>query len=202
MARSKATQRIVEAAVTHFAAASYDGASLSAIAEAVGIRKASLYAHFASKEALFMAAFEEALTKERAFADDCFADEGSEAFPGSHYCQALVRRFGEVAHLRFFLRASYISPVTLTEPIDALHETYLAQLKAHFLDKLSRWEKATITPTSTQVSRFGEAYLGIVDSLQVKLIYTTAELGERRLAALLSVFEDSLIHHLDTGKTS
>ncbi|RUR54192.1 TetR/AcrR family transcriptional regulator [Vreelandella populi] len=202
MARSKATQRIVEAAVTHFAAASYDGASLSAIAEAVGIRKASLYAHFASKEALFMAAFEEALTAECAFADDCFAGEGSEALPGSHYCQALVRRFGDVAHLRFFLRASYMPPATLTERVDTLHEEYLAQLKALFLDKLPCWEKATGTPTLIQVSQFGEAYLGIVDSLQVKLIYTTAELGERRLAALSSVFEDSLIHHLNTGKTS
>ncbi|MBZ5487421.1 TetR/AcrR family transcriptional regulator [Halomonas aquamarina] len=202
MARSKATQRIVEAAVTHFAAANYDGASLSAIAEAVGIRKASLYAHFASKEALFMAAFEEALSKERAFVDDCFADEKSQALPGSGYCQALVRRFGDVAHLRFFLRASYMSPAALAEPIDALHEAYLAQLKTLFLDKLSRWEKATVTPTSTQVARFGETYLGIVDSLQVKLIYTTAELGERRLAALLSTFEDSLTHHLYTSTTS
>lgn len=201
MTRSPATQRIVTAAIAHFAEASYDGASLSAIAEVVGIRKASLYAHFASKEALFMAAFEEALSAERAFADDCFNDESDRALPGSRYCQALVRRFGETPDLRFFLRASYMPPAALTERIDTLHEAYLAQLNARFLARLDGWQGSQGALSVMQRERFALAYLGIVDSLQVKLIYTTAELARERLEALASIFEDSLIHHCEGGKT-
>ncbi|WP_447956807.1 TetR/AcrR family transcriptional regulator [Vreelandella sp. EE7] len=202
MARSKATQRIVSAAVAHFAEANYDGASLSAIAEAVGIRKASLYAHFASKEALFMAAFEESLDAERAFASECFEGEGAQVLPGSGYCQALVQRFGETAHLRFFLRVSYMPPLALAERIDALHEAYLAQLKDAFLDRLARWGEAQTPLSPTQTERFALAYLGIVDSLQVKLIYTSAALSERRLEALMHIFEDSLTLRHSMSTTS
>ncbi|MCP1315742.1 MULTISPECIES: TetR/AcrR family transcriptional regulator [unclassified Halomonas] len=201
MTRSPATQRIVTAAIAHFAEASYDGASLSAIAEAVGIRKASLYAHFASKEALFMAAFEEALGIERTFADDCFNDESDRALPGLRYCHALIRRFGESAHLRFLLRAGYMPPDTLAEWVDARHEAYLAQLNDRFLARLDDWQGAQGALSAMQRERFALAYLGIVDSLQVKLIYTTAELARERLEALSSIFEDSLIHHCEGGKT-
>ena len=49
---SPALQRICTAAMSHFAEHGYDGASLSAIADLVGIRKASLYSHFENKQAI------------------------------------------------------------------------------------------------------------------------------------------------------
>ncbi len=56
-------ERILRAATRAFAARGYDGASLKAIADDVGIRKPSLLYHFASKDALRLAVLEAVLTR-------------------------------------------------------------------------------------------------------------------------------------------
>ena len=60
-------QRIHDSALALFASYGYEGTSLSQLAEAVGIRKPSLYNHIDSKEGLFMELVEEV---ERAFFDE------------------------------------------------------------------------------------------------------------------------------------
>ena len=59
--------RICDHAVEHFAEHGYDGSSLNEIAALAGMRKASLYAHFANKDAFFVRAFERALADETAY---------------------------------------------------------------------------------------------------------------------------------------
>lgn len=56
-------EQVLDAATRQFAAAGYDGASLQAIAEAVGIKKPSLLYHFASKEALHQAVLRRLFTR-------------------------------------------------------------------------------------------------------------------------------------------
>ena len=56
---SKSQRKILNAAKTIYIQKGYEGTSMNAIAEAVGIRKASLYAHFNGKEALFRLMFTE-----------------------------------------------------------------------------------------------------------------------------------------------
>ena len=67
---------IIHRSLTLFMEKGYDGASMSDIAQATGIKKASLYAHFSGKEEIFSAVFSDvlldyreaisALTKKRA----------------------------------------------------------------------------------------------------------------------------------------
>ena len=54
-------QTILEKALTLFTDKGYEGCSMDDIAKAVGIRKASLYAHFDGKERIFSAVFEDIL---------------------------------------------------------------------------------------------------------------------------------------------
>ena len=50
MERGSTKYEILDAALTLFSTGGYEATSISQIAEAVGIRKASLYSHFASKQ--------------------------------------------------------------------------------------------------------------------------------------------------------
>ena len=50
MERGRTKYEILDAALTLFSTGGYEATSISQIAEAVGIRKASLYSHFASKQ--------------------------------------------------------------------------------------------------------------------------------------------------------
>ena len=52
---------ILEKALEFFTDRGYEGASMDDIARAVGIRKASLYAHFEGKERIFLAVFDDIL---------------------------------------------------------------------------------------------------------------------------------------------
>ncbi|MGU9756272.1 TetR/AcrR family transcriptional regulator [Serratia marcescens] len=53
MTISPAEQKILDAAIIHFADKGFDAGSLNTIAERVGIRKATIYFHFKKKKDLF-----------------------------------------------------------------------------------------------------------------------------------------------------
>jgi AcrR family transcriptional regulator len=60
-------QKILDKALELFTEKGYVGASMGDIAEAVGIRKASLYAHYSGKESIFHAVFDRILEEYAAF---------------------------------------------------------------------------------------------------------------------------------------
>lgn len=70
---TSAAERIAQLAVEQFAEHGYDAASLNDIAVRAGIKKASLYAHFASKDALYVVALELALQAELDYVQSQFA---------------------------------------------------------------------------------------------------------------------------------
>ncbi|NPU26249.1 TetR/AcrR family transcriptional regulator, partial [Bradyrhizobium denitrificans] len=83
--RSPSLARICDAAVQHFAVVGYDAASLNEIAGMVGIRKASLYSHVASKDELFLLVLEDAAEIERDFVTATLAAPPSAGEPGGAY---------------------------------------------------------------------------------------------------------------------
>lgn len=172
----------------HFAERGYDAASLNDIAQAVGIRKASLYTHFASKDALFMVVFGDALTRELQAVADCFSTEATLAQPGAAYCASLAQRYDTSDDLRFLLRTAYLPPPALRTRIADGYETYLDALRAGF--------HARLLHTAPHISTddralFGQAYLGIVDSLHVELLYAGQHYGAR-LQAMQRLLHDAL----------
>ncbi len=174
--RSASADNICAVAVVHFSEHGYDASSLSDIAEQAGMRKASLYSHFAGKDALFLDVFADALAEEQAFMDACFADEAALAAPGgqlagSLYCDRMARRYADSAHLRFLLRTAYLPPAPLRVEVGTGYEALLAQLQRHYVASLGRLAPALPPP---RIDLYAQAYLGIVDSLHVELIYAAA----------------------------
>lgn len=184
---SPSAEKICLVAVEQFAESGYDAASLNDIAVAVGMRKPSLYAHFSGKVDLFEAVFERAIEAERLYVEGCFAaDDG---LPGALYAQQLSERFLASAHLRFLLRAAFFPPADLRPLVSSGFEGYLARMGEVFGKALERQFPQL---DGGRRELFVDAYLGVVDSLIVELIYAGQAAYERRLRAMWTIFAASL----------
>ncbi|MBC1798863.1 TetR/AcrR family transcriptional regulator [Listeria booriae] len=118
-------ERLKEAALPLFAEQGYEGTALSEIAKAVGIKTPSIYAHFASKEALFLEIYRDVIKHELtvlgAIKDQVYptVDEALRAF----FYQ--VTDFNaNPAMKRFFQRAIFFPPQSLATQMREEMTTY------------------------------------------------------------------------------
>ena len=184
LVRSAAKQRICDAALEHFVCYDYDGASLQQIAEMVGIRKASIYAHFTNKDALFLTLVEDAIAAANQFVDRCFAKQQN--FPGQFYCDALKQHYQQALHFRFLLRTAYVPPQHLTQNISTLYSKHLTRCEQHISLALSQHS------ASLDVTYLSQAYLGVIDSLHIELLYAGTADFDKRLDAMWRLFATAL----------
>ncbi|MGA9869545.1 MAG: TetR/AcrR family transcriptional regulator [Rhodococcus sp. (in: high G+C Gram-positive bacteria)] len=190
---SASAERICAVAVSHFAEHGYDGSSLNTIATAAGMRKPSLYAHFASKDALFLAAFFAACAAERDFIATCFGNADEDAAPGEVFVMALEQRYRTSEQLRMLLRCAYVPPAAhrdrIVDEFVGIHRAIGDEF-----DEQVRNGKARHAQLSTnRIGDLTEMYLGVVDSLHVELMYGTARSFERRRDAMWSMFRGTLV---------
>ena len=181
MKLSPAAQRICDVAVDHLAERGYDGSSLGEIAELAGLRKASLYSHFASKDSLVFHVLAIATEVEQEFVRDCFAAE-DEPLHGGRYLTALPHRFDKSAHLRFLLRTAYAPPYAIRDTVITGYRTFQENIRLLFAGALPDLP-------ARHAEQLTEAYVGAVDSVQVELLYGTPEAVEKRRRALWSLID-------------
>lgn len=139
-------ERILNAAEQTFAEQSYEGATLREIANLVGIREPSLYAHFAGKEALYGAVIDRAL---KPFSDE-MASWGRSAF-GVQQLLDIPRRLMQLhshhpyaAHL---LHREFSSPAARIHPkVLAWQEGFVEQSRA-FMENLPDHAADPLTKT-------------------------------------------------------
>lgn len=188
---SPSVARLCDAAIGHFAERGYEGASLGDIAAAIAIKKASIYAHFPSKDELFLFAFARALDEETRLLGAYVGAGRAEAAPGAAYCWDLRQRYARSAHLRFLIRTAYLPPPALKDRIFKSYDLYLDKVLAMFVAGLKeKLGKAVLD--KADFDAFCHAYLGIVDSLHVELIYTNGRMFEKRFGSLMRILADSM----------
>lgn len=184
-ARSKSKQNIINVAFEHFTMHGYEGASLGLIAEAVGIRKASIYTHFKSKDELFLEILEDALEIETSYLIECFS-ENNDTLPGELYLRNLKTRYESAITCRFLTRTAYVAPPHLTLQVTRTYQNYIAQLKEKLHSEMNK-----IFKSSADLDLYIEAYLGIFDSLCAELLYDGSNY-DRRLATMLMLYQQSM----------
>lgn len=179
---TSAAERIAYLALDQFAEHGYDAASLNDIAVRAGIKKASLYAHFASKDELYGVVLELALQAERDYVQSQFAKNArSIKAPGEVYIDNLQRRYSAHASLRFLLRAAFYPPAPLRGVVMSGFNDYMAMIRSHFQQGLLKAYPAVDEQTGEVLA---QAYLVMIDSLHVELTYGDAQAYSRRLEAL------------------
>lgn len=184
--------RICDHAVEHFAEHGYDGSSLNEVATLAGMRKASLYAHFANKDALFVCAFERALADETAYVEAGLAQAlANNEAPGHWHPLHLAERYASSANLRFVLRTAFLPPGPVRSVVTQGFEAYLERIRQGFCRALC--ERYGWAPSNNdRLALYGDAYLGIIDGLHVELMYANPASFARRATSLLKVLDDSL----------
>ena len=105
MEKSRTKQEILEASLDLFSTQGYEATSVSQIAEAVGIRKASLYSHFASKQEILDSLLQDVLEqyeKHSIFAnadwDDPAFTKGKEGVTPDTAVQMIIGQIRYIIH--------------------------------------------------------------------------------------------------------
>ncbi|MDK8181544.1 TetR/AcrR family transcriptional regulator [Paenibacillus sp. UMB4589-SE434] len=181
--------RIHQVALAHFAEYGYDGASMAKIAEEVGIKKPSIYAHYKSKEDLFLHVLQGVFQEELDYVGALLRRNEQTALH-DQLKQVLTlykESYAKKPELKFMLRMSFFPPASL-------HEQVMGQLYA-FLDRL----ESGLVPLMAQGIRTREigavhpeqaatAFMCILDGLFVELLYGGPERFERKLEASWALF--------------
>lgn len=184
--RSQSKQRLIDVAFEHFVLSGYEGASLSAIADTVGIRKASIYTHFKSKDALFLQLLQDALEIECAHLQACFQTFEEGKLPGEIYLCEIQSRYENAISYQFLTRIAYVPPSHLIQQVTSAYQHYIE----HII-QLYQAELAQIVHDAKDLEMYTDAYLGILDSLSVELLYD-GRMYQRRLTAMLSLYRQSI----------
>ncbi|MFS0764624.1 TetR/AcrR family transcriptional regulator [Peribacillus sp. 1P06PB] len=184
------SNEIKDAALKYFTIHGYEGASLSQIAEEVGMKKQSIYAHFIGKDDLFLQVLLDAKETELSSKLQYFSKVDSKNPEKDLYgfLQLVIDLFQENEHIKFWLRMSFFPPAHLEKEIGQevidIEEKVQAILECKFLDWINAKlivEDEAITPTY--------AFLGVVDSILLELVYGNDEKRLKdKLAASWKVF--------------
>jgi len=184
------SNEIKEAALKYFTIHGYEGASLSQIAEEVGMKKQSIYAHFKGKDDLFLQVLRDAKETELSSKLQYFSkvDLKNPEKDLYGFLQLVIDLFQKNEHIKFWLRMSFFPPAHLEKEIGQevidIEEKVQAILECKFHDWINAKlivEDEAITPTY--------AFLGVVDSILLELVYGNDEKRlNDKLAASWKVF--------------
>ncbi|AZV42838.1 TetR/AcrR family transcriptional regulator [Peribacillus asahii] len=190
------SNEIKEAALKYFTIHGYEGASLSQIAEEVGIKKQSIYTHFKGKDDLFLQVLRDAKETELSSKLQYFNKIDSQNPEKDLYgfLKLVIDLFQKNEQLKFWLRMSFFPPAHLSKAIEEevidIEEKVQALLESKFQDWI---DAEVIVRDVAKTPTF--AFLGVVDSIMLELVYGNDE--ERlkdKLEASWTVFWRGILH--------
>ncbi|WP_338788520.1 TetR/AcrR family transcriptional regulator [Metabacillus sp. FJAT-53654] len=180
------SNEIKKYALHHFASSGYDGTSLSAIASDVGIKKQSIYAHFANKDDLFLKIMEEVLVQETSYIKSFFSKNNTLALEKKlfQFLQEYSKRYESQAETRFLLRIGFLPPTHLHQQVIASLYKYYDELEGILIEIFTNHKDSILTPVNEAVI----AFIGLTDSVLVELLYSGNDRFQRRLNACWKVY--------------
>lgn len=187
---------IKDAALKFFTIHGYEGASLSQIAEKVGMKKQSLYAHFKGKDDLFLQVLRDAKEAERASKLEYMSgfDEHHPERDLYGFLRLVIDLFQKNEQLKFWLRTSFFPPAHLADAIGQEVVDIETEIQGILERKFKDWiDTKAIYGESAKTPTL--AFLGIVDSIMLSLVYDNDEQRlEEKLEACWTVFWRGISH--------
>jgi AcrR family transcriptional regulator len=124
-------ERIKQASLMLFSVRGFDGTSLQAIAQQVGIQKPSIYTYFTSKDALYLELLHDSLTKELDFARQLTEIRSDGAFKQVllQFLSSFIDRYESEPNVSYMLKTFLYPPQHLQAPIQDLRNHYIDELE-------------------------------------------------------------------------
>lgn len=188
---------IKRAALKYFTLHGYEGASLSQIADEVGMKKQSLYAHFKGKDDLFLQVVHDAKEAELSSIIRYFAQIGPQNPENAlfGFLQLINDLFQESEQLKFWLRMSFFPPAHLVDAVEIEVIDIENKVQALLEGRFRVWIDADlIAADSARTATL--AFSGIVDSIMLELVYGNNQKRLKdKLEASWTVFWRGISHH-------
>jgi len=187
---------IRESALKCFSIYGYEGTSLSMITEELGMKKQSVYAHFKSKEDIFMSVLDTVLEEEEGFLKEYFGREcgnAAECFDG--FITEIKERFvsEKENNIKFILHTSYMPPEKLREEVAAKCHIYFQMIE----EMVRRVVEGTACDDKELEARV-LAMTTLIDGLFSALLYCGTEVLEQKQKACFELFVKPV--YKDKGK--
>lgn len=182
--------RIREVALKHFAEHGYEGATLANIAGEVGIKKQSIYTHFAGKDEMFLDVFREARDKQIEFVQHYFSNEHKQEFNSLlfGFLKGFFQRYEQDDSAKFFLRSIFFPPSHMKDMIVEQGNEFVEGLEETIFPLFEEAARAGEVDGALTARTAGIAYAALLDAMLVELLYAGAERGMKRLEASWHVF--------------
>ncbi|MBH5318904.1 TetR/AcrR family transcriptional regulator [Paenibacillus sp. GSMTC-2017] len=178
-----------EAALHIFSQYGYEGTSLSQIADQVGLKKQSIYAHFKGKDDLFLQVVRDSYCIELDRITALISDIAELPLQESLFkmLRSYIDSFQNSSHLRFYLRVSFYPPPHLYDEINGYSNDHVDRISELWLQLFKRAaENGELAGLDPEVANM--AYSSLVDSICLELVYGGSERTERRLKAAWYVY--------------
>ena len=181
-------EKIKKIATEHFGKYGYNGASLSKISADVGIKKPSLYAHYDSKQDLFEACMDAAMSDFMKETEELLSVKGKKA---STVLYELISCFlnseGGSNNRLFYLRFAYMPPEEMGENKVRYSNEFIERL-ALILDGPFKDFLNELGVDPDRKEEIEEAYLCMFDGLIVELLFGEKDTYSRRMEYAWNVF--------------
>ncbi|MEC3884960.1 TetR/AcrR family transcriptional regulator [Halobacillus sp. HZG1] len=177
--------QIKEISLKNFARNGYEGASMSEIADEVGIKKQSIYTHFKGKDDLFLTLCQDAYEQEIAFLMN-YVEQKKELHLKNFLYNLLIEskeRYEKEDSTKFWIRTAFYPPVHLTDQIMRLTYDYLDRAEELLLPVIASGQEKEEVAAEVGKKQVASAYLALLDSLYVDMLYGGPHRLERRLEA-------------------
>ncbi|WP_454193484.1 TetR/AcrR family transcriptional regulator [Paenibacillus sp. Marseille-Q7038] len=196
---------IKQVALTQFAREGYEGASLRKIAEEVGIKKPSIYAHYKNKEDLFLHVVRYVFDLERRRILTFFQEQKNLESPLELRLRGLFdwlqEEFESQDAARFLMRMSYFPPQALYREVMDIVYPFLDGLE-RTLAKFIASEAWDGELSQEEAKQFAIAYMTLIDGVCVELLYGDSARYQRRILAAWPIFWQGIIHQYEKKEST
>lgn len=167
-------ERIIHKSLELFTERGYEGTTLAAIAQRIGIQKPSLYAHFANKEALFLATVKKAVLEYNRIVRSELKARGAEN--AEIQLKTLLYRLAEVYYdeytvSQFYYRFLFFPPPELAPQMQELLEYHGSAADQHIEAVVQQGKDEGAVEPSLANELITETYLTVLSGIDFDTRY-------------------------------